>query len=139
MGNYGEAAASLLPGASNGAAFLVMLSASMTHAHQGAIRKVLAQHELSVPGREGVMAQTEFPPGAEEPRHTHPGDIFAYVQEGVMTLYQDGEPTVQVKAGEVFFIPAGRVHAASNDGAIAVKLLVTFFVEKGKALSNPVQ
>jgi len=112
---------------------------AMNHAHQGALRKVLARHELSVPGREGVMARTEFPPGAEEPRHTHPGDIFAYVLEGVMTLYQDGEPTVQVKAGEVFFIPARRVHAASNDGAAAVKLLVTFFVEKDKALSNPVE
>jgi hypothetical protein len=31
------------------------------------------------------------------------------------------------------------VHAASNEGTTTVKLLVTFFVEKGKPLTSPVQ
>ena len=85
------------------------------------------------------MAQTEFPPGAHEPKHTHPGDIFGYVQAGTLSLFREGQPAETVSEGEVFFIPAGSVHAASNEGATPVKLLVTFFVEKDKALATPVK
>ncbi len=113
----------------------------MTNAQpqQGVIRTVLERHDLSVPGREGVMAQTELPAGAHEPKHTHPGDLFVYVQEGTITLFREGQAAEQVKQGEVFFVSAGSVHAASNEGASPVKLLVTFFVEKGKPLTIPVE
>jgi quercetin dioxygenase-like cupin family protein len=102
-------------------------------------RTVLNRQDLSVPGREGVLVQTELEPGAKEPNHTHPGDLFAYVLQGTITLTQDGQPTVQKNVGESFFVPAGKVHAASNQGTANVKLLVTFFVEKGKPLTTPVK
>ena len=124
------------------AGLLAVGTAPMACAQQaapGATRTVLDRQDLSVPGREGVLVRTELPPGAQEPKHTHPGDFFAYVLEGTVTLYQDGQPTVQRKAGEFFFVPEGRVHAASNEGTATVKLLVTFFVEKGKPLTSPVQ
>jgi quercetin dioxygenase-like cupin family protein len=105
----------------------------------GAKRTVLEKHDLSVPGYEGVLVRTELAPGAREAKHTHPGDFMAYVVEGTITLNQEGQPTVQRSAGEVFFVPAGRVHSASNDGTTPVKLLVSFFVEKGKPLAAPVK
>jgi quercetin dioxygenase-like cupin family protein len=118
---------------------LAICDASAQQATPGAKRTVLDRHDLSVPGREGVLVQTELEPGAKEPKHTHPGDFFAYVLEGNITLFQEGEPTLQKKAGESFFVPAGRVHAASNEGTTKVKLLVAFFVEKGKPLTTPVK
>jgi quercetin dioxygenase-like cupin family protein len=124
------------------AGLLALGSAPMACAQEvasGAKRTVLDRQDLSVPGREGVLVRTELPPGAQEPKHTHPGDFFAYVLEGTVTLYRDGQPNVQRKAGEFFFVPAGMVHAASNEGTVTVKLLVTFFVEKGKPLTSPVQ
>ena len=105
----------------------------------GAKRTVLERHDLSVPGHEGVLVQTELAPGAKEPRHTHPGDIFGYVMEGTITLVADGQPTRTAKAGEVFFVPAGQIHAGQNNGTTPVKLLVSFFVEKGKPLTSPVE
>jgi quercetin dioxygenase-like cupin family protein len=104
----------------------------------GAQRTVLEKHDLSVPGREGILVRTELPPGAREPMHTHPGDFFAYVLEGSVTLMQEGQPDKHVDAGDVFFVPAGRVHGAANEGTKPAKLLVTFFVEKGKPLTTPV-
>jgi quercetin dioxygenase-like cupin family protein len=124
------------------AGLLTLFCTPVTFAQQAtpsAKRTVLEKHDLSVPGREGVLVQTVLEPGAKEPKHTHPGDIFAYVQEGTITLTQDGQPTVRKKAGEVFFVPAGAVHGASNEGTTPAKLLVTFFVEKGKPLTTPVQ
>lgn len=105
----------------------------------GAQRTVLERHDLSIPGREGVLVKTELGPGAKEPRHTHPGDIFVYVLDGTITLDADGQPTRTAKSGEVFFVPAGQIHSGQNNGTTPVKLLVSFFVEKGKPLTTPVQ
>jgi quercetin dioxygenase-like cupin family protein len=105
----------------------------------GAKRTVLEQKDLSVQGYEGVLVRTELAPGAVEPLHTHPGDFFAYVLEGTITLTRQGQETVKKKAGEVFFVPSGMAHGASNDGKTTCKLLVTFFVEKGKPLSTPIK
>ena len=121
---------------------LTLFSLPAAHAQQatpGAKRTVLQKQDLSVPGREGVLVQTELAPGDKEPKHTHPGDVFGYVLEGNPTLMKEGQPVVHLKAGESFFVPAGTVHGASNEGTTTVKLLVTFFVEKGKALTSPIQ
>jgi quercetin dioxygenase-like cupin family protein len=107
-------------------------------AQQGARRTILDKQDLSVAGREGVYVLTELDPGAREPNHTHPGDLFAYVLQGTVTLYQEGMPTKKLDAGGVFFILEGKVHAAANEGTVPVKLLVTFFAEKGKPLTTPV-
>jgi quercetin dioxygenase-like cupin family protein len=124
------------------AGFLSKAGTSMAYAQQsapGAKRTVLERYDLSVPGHEGVLVQTVLDPGAKEPKHTHPGDFFAYVLEGTITLFREGQPNAHMNPGEVFFVPAGKVHAASNEGTVPVKLLVTFFVEKGKPLTTPVQ
>lgn len=121
------------------ATWLAISVQPVAHAQQGATRTVLERHDLSVPGREGVLVQTVLPPGAKEPRHTHPGDFLAYVQEGTITLIVDGQPTTTAKAGDVFFVPAGQIHAGQNNGTTPVKLLVSFFVEKGKPLTSPVE
>jgi len=101
-------------------------------------RNVLSKEDLgSVPGHEGLLVRVEFAPGAREGKHTHPGEVFAYVEEGAIILNVEGKPTVTVKAGEVFFIPAGKVHWGENAGKTPAKALVTFVVEKGKPLSSP--
>jgi quercetin dioxygenase-like cupin family protein len=101
-------------------------------------RNVLTKQDLpDLPGREGVVANVEFAPGAKETKHTHPGDVFVYVQEGSLTVYIDGQPTKTVKAGEVFFVPAGKVHWGENTGTTTAKTVATFVVEKGKPLASP--
>ena len=94
------------------AGFLTMTLAQAQESTPGAKRTVLEQKDLSVPGYEGVLVRTELVPGAHEPMHTHPGDCFAYVLEGTITLTREGQETVKVKAGEVFFVPKGMAHGA---------------------------
>ncbi len=123
------------------ASFLALWYAGGAPAQQtGAKRTVLTQMDLSgIPGHEGVIVVTELAPGAKEPRHTHPGDLFAFVQEGTITVSMEGKPTATVKQGEIFVVPAGTVHSGENTGKTPVKLLITFVVEKGKPLTTPVQ
>lgn len=100
-------------------------------------RQLVTKADVSVPGREAVVARVEVAPGGVAGWHTHPGDEISYVMEGEATLLIAGQAPRQVKAGEGFVIPAGVVHNAKNDGAAPIKLVGVYVVEKGKPLASP--
>ena len=115
---------------------LVSAGALMAQA-SGLTRTLVGRADVSVPGREAVVARVEVAPGAKAGRHTHPGDEISYVMEGEATLLIDGQAPRTVKAGESFVIQAGVVHDAHNDGAVPIKLVGVYVVEKGKPLASP--
>src|SRR5688572_3021759 len=86
-------------------------------------RTELQRGDLTASGREGVQAVAEFPAGAAVGKHTHPGEELAYVLEGTVRIEIDGQPPMTKKAGEVFFIPAGRTHDAMNIGSGTARVL----------------
>jgi len=100
-------------------------------------RTIITKADVSVDGREAVIARVEVAPGGVAGWHTHPGDEISYVMEGEATLMIAGQPPRKVSAGEGFVIPAGVVHNAKNDGATAIKLVGVYVVEKGKPLASP--
>jgi quercetin dioxygenase-like cupin family protein len=100
-------------------------------------RELVTRADVSVPGREAVVARVEVAPGGKAGRHTHPGDEISYIVEGETMLLIDGQPPRRVKAGESFVIPAGVVHDAHNDSDKPVKLIGVYVVEKGKPLATP--
>ena len=100
-------------------------------------RTMVTKADVSVPGREAVVARVEIAPGGVAGWHTHPGDEISYIMEGSATLMLAGQPPRQVSAGEGFVIPAGVVHNARNDGTSATKLVGVYVVEKGKPLASP--
>jgi quercetin dioxygenase-like cupin family protein len=103
----------------------------------GFTRTVVEKADVSVPGREAVVARVEINPGASAGRHTHPGDEISYVMEGSGEILIDGQPPRKVKAGDGFVIPAGAKHDAHNTGAGMLKLVGVYVVEKGKPLATP--
>lgn len=103
----------------------------------GLTRTLVGKADVSIPGREAVVARVEVAPGAKAGRHTHPGDEISYVLEGETTLLVDGQPARVVKAGESFVVPAGVIHDAHNNGAVPTKLVGVYVVEKGKPLASP--
>jgi quercetin dioxygenase-like cupin family protein len=124
--------------ARSGAACLLMLAAAAALAQSGGIKRtVVRKGDVSVPGREAVVANVELGPGVTAGRHTHPGDEISYVLEGEGELLMDGEDPRKVKAGDAFIIPAGTIHDARNTGATTMKLLGVYVVEKGKPLAAP--
>lgn len=56
---------------------------------------------------------------------------------GTLQLLVDGQPPRTVKAGEVFFVPAGIVHDGKNIGKGNAVVLATYVVEKGKPVASP--
>ncbi len=105
--------------------------------NSGLTRTMVGRGDVSVPGREAVVARVEVAPGARAGRHSHPGDEISYIMEGEGKLLIDGEPPRVVKAGDSFIIPAGVIHDAHNDGTVPIKLVGVYVVEKGKPLATP--
>lgn len=103
----------------------------------GIQRAVVERADVSVPGREAVVARVELPPGAMAGRHTHPGDEIGYFIEGEGELLIDGEPPRKLKAGDAYVIPAGKVHDARNAGQATARIVGVFVVEKGQPLAMP--
>jgi quercetin dioxygenase-like cupin family protein len=100
----------------------------------GLRRTELQRHDLSSPGREAVQVRVEIDPGVTTPRHSHPGEEIIYVLEGSFEYQVEGQAPVTIKAGEVYFIPAGMIHTAKNVGSGNGVELSTYVVEKGKPL-----
>ena len=116
----------------------LLLIASGAHAQaSGLTRTLVGRADVSVPGREAVVAKVEVAAGARAGRHTHPGDEISYVSDGEVQLLVDGQPPRTVKAGESFVVPAGVVHDAHNAGSVPVRLVGVYVVEKGKPLASP--
>ena len=103
----------------------------------GLTRTLVGRADVSVPGREAVVARVEVAAGARSGRHTHPGDEISYVAEGQLELLVDGQASRVVKAGESFVIPAGTVHEAHNVSDTPAKLIGVYVIEKGKPLATP--
>jgi quercetin dioxygenase-like cupin family protein len=118
---------------------LVALGAHALSAQPVAFKRtVLQKADLSTPGRELVQAMVEIPGGVRPGTHTHPGEEVGYVLEGTLVLWVEGRPTVTIKAGDSFFVEAGRPHETANEGTTAAKILATYVVEKGKPLATSI-
>ena len=114
-----------------------VLSSGVMAQNNGLTRTIVTKADVSVAGREAVIAKVEVAPGAVAAWHTHPGDEMSYVIEGETELMVAGQPTRLIKTGEGFVIPAGIVHSAKNTGSVTAKLAGVYVVEKGKPLASP--
>lgn len=101
-------------------------------------RTVLLRQDMTIAGREAVMALVELPPGSTEGRHTHPAEVYGFVQEGVLTFEVEGQPAKTLQAGDIFTVAPGQIHQGSNKGTATVKISAVFVAEKGKPLTTQV-
>jgi quercetin dioxygenase-like cupin family protein len=118
-------------------AAVAAVAAAPSAQQPGFTRALLQDQNLSVPGRHAVVARAEFIPGGQAGKHTHPGEELGYVVEGTLELTIEGQPPKTVKAGEVFFVPAGVVHDGRNVGNGKAVVLATYIVETGKPVATP--
>jgi len=100
-------------------------------------RTVVKTGDLSVPGREAVIANVEIASGGSSGRHTHPGEEVSYVLSGEGEILMEGKPPLKVKEGDGFIVPGGTKHDAHNTGTQPLHLIAVYVVEKGKPLATP--
>ncbi len=120
-----------------GMGLALALAAPAAGQQTGLRRTPVHKADLAAPGTEAVVMRVELDSGASAGRHSHPGDEISYVLEGEGELLIDGEAPRQVRAGEAFVIPAGKIHDARNSGKLPMRLLGVFVVAKGQPLAKP--
>ena len=118
-------------------AFAAVSMSALYAQNPGIQRTVVKRADVSVPGREAVVARVEIAPEARSGRHTHPGEEISYVLEGEGEILIEGQAPLKIKAGDGFVVPAGARHDAHNTGAAPLKLVGVYVVEKGKPLATP--
>ena len=91
-----------------------------------------------VDGTEVIVSRVTIPPNTSLPKHWHPGEEFAYILEGSVTLWQKGKEDIVGKQGDVVNVPLKQVHTAitKDEGAT---ILVFRVHEQGKPERVPVE
>src|SRR6476469_5845212 len=120
-----------------GACALAFAAGALFSQNPGLKRTMVHKADVSVAGREAVIARVELAPQAKAGRHTHPGDEISYVLEGEGEILIEGQAPRKVKAGDGFVIPAGARHDAHNTGTSPLQMVGVYVVEKGKPLATP--
>jgi quercetin dioxygenase-like cupin family protein len=93
-----------------------------------------------IEGKEAVLYIADLKPGAVGGKHTHFGDEFVYILDGVLIVEPAGKAPITLKAGESGHLTPDVVHAARNGSASAPgKVLVVLVVDKGKPLAQAVK
>jgi quercetin dioxygenase-like cupin family protein len=102
-------------------------------------RTIIGKIELPGANYEVITAMVEIAPGFKAGRHFHPGIVDFQVLDGEFWLAPDGQPEKTYKAGESHEIPMKAIHNEGSVGTGWAKLVVTYVVEKGQPLVNPVK
>jgi quercetin dioxygenase-like cupin family protein len=125
-----------------GILFCVLLAAALSPAVAGAQVKRTVLQRVDVGGgepKECVFATAEIQPGATVGKHFHHGFEVAYVAQGELDLMVEGEEKKHFKAGDTYRVDAGKPHDAKNTGSTPAVVVVSYVVEKGKPLAEPVK
>ncbi len=97
--------------------------------------------KIDVPGSnyEVITAMLEIAPGFKAGRHFHPGIVSGHILEGEFWLAIDGQPEKTLTAGQSADIPDKAIHNEGSTGTVPMKAVVTYVVEKGQPMVNPVK
>ena len=118
-------------------AAIVLIGSALLAQNPGITRTILQRKDISLPGREAVIARVEIAPGASAGRHTHPGEEITYVLEGEAEILVEGQPALKVKPGDSFIIPAGAKHDAHNTGTAPLRMVGIYLVDKSQPMATP--
>jgi quercetin dioxygenase-like cupin family protein len=95
----------------------------------------------AIPGtnnEEVFVWDTQYAPGAKNPRHQHRAAVTFFVLSGTGIWQEEGKPPVTVHAGNSLFVPAGTIHSHWNPSTSEPLRFLEFIVaDKGKGRSVP--
>lgn len=85
--------------------------------------EMLRANLAAAPDLEVLVSDVIILPGAEVPRHYHPGEEFVYVIEGSAVHVQEGKPDREIRSGDAMVIEPEAVHAPRG-GAQGARAIV---------------
>jgi len=107
-----------------------------------AIVTPLLTHDLpNIPGKEVLMINVEYPPGAVDPVHKHDAHAFVYVLEGSIVMGVKGGKEVTLTKGQTFYEGPNDIHTVGRNASNTqpARFTVTLIKDKGVDFFIPVK
>src|SRR5713101_2170566 len=115
------------------ALILCLLATDEVLSQQPITHTPLLRSQLRDVTEEVIVWDTEYAPGAVNPRHFHPAAITFRVISGTGVWQEEGKVPVTLHAGDSLLAPAGIVHSHWNPSSTERLRFLEFIVaEEGK-------
>jgi quercetin dioxygenase-like cupin family protein len=79
------------------------------------VTPLMAQALPDQPGKEVLILEVVYPPGAVDPVHRHDADAFVYVLEGAIVMGLAGSQEVTLTPGQVFHEGPDDLHTVGRN------------------------
>lgn len=126
-------------------ASLLLALYAAAHAHAGApdpVVTALTTRALpDMPGKEILVLQVDYAPGAADPLHRHDAHAMVYVLEGSIVMGVKGGKEVTLKPGDTFYEGPQDVHTVGRNASKTrpAKFVVFLLKDQGKPALIPLQ
>jgi len=124
---------------------LVLLAAPLmlapVPAEAADVKQLFAIDLADYPGKESLMLEVSYPPGAQDMVHRHDAHAFVYVLEGQIVMQLKGQPAVTLKAGQTFYEGPADVHVVGRNASATepARFVVVLLKAKGAPVLTPVK
>ncbi len=110
-------------------------------AQEASVRSLMSKDLIGVPGKELVMITVEYPPGADDPPHTHHAQALVYVLEGSIVMQVRGGTPVTLTPGRTFYEGPDDVHIVGRNASRTepARFVVFLVKDKGAPVLTPVK
>ena len=119
---------------------LLSILSTASIAQESSAKGVFQTDLPDIEGREAVILEVVYPPGAASASHRHNAHTFVYVLEGTVEMQVAGGELKKLTVGQTFYETPNDVHSVSRNASETepAKILVFFIKMKDAPVSVPV-
>jgi quercetin dioxygenase-like cupin family protein len=112
----------------------------ISRANAADVRQLMTKPLPELPGKEAMMLEVSYPPGAKDMVHRHDAHAFVYVLEGTIQMQLQGGPPVTLKAGDTFYEGPDDVHVLGRNASNSepARFVVVLLKRQGAPVLTPV-
>ena len=112
----------------------------VSHVNAADVKQLMAKPLPELPGREAVMLEVSYPPGAKDTAHRHDAHALVYVLEGTIQMQLKDGPLVTLKAGDTFYEGPNDVHVVGRNASDSepARFVVMLLKRQGASVLTPV-
>jgi quercetin dioxygenase-like cupin family protein len=111
---------------------LACLMSSTLPAQEAKVTDLMSKDMTNIPGKQGLMAIVEYPPGSVDPIHRHNAYAFVYVLEGSIVMQVRGGKEVTLTPGQTFYEGPDDVHVVGRNASKTKPAKFVLFMVKNK-------
>jgi quercetin dioxygenase-like cupin family protein len=119
---------------------LPFLISSILMAQEAKVTPLMSKDLLEFPGKEGLMINVVYPPGASDPIHRHNAHAFLYVLEGSVVMQVKGGKEITLTPGQSFYEGPNDIHTVGRNASSTkpAKFIVVLVKDKGAPVLLPI-